>query len=47
MEHISKIFIVKDGKHGLEYDYLLNQVFYHFVIKLGKGVSSTIKQDFT
>lgn len=47
LEHMYKILTVKYGRHGLDYDYLLNCVFAHFDIKLGKGVAGTIKQAFS
>lgn len=38
---------VKDGKRCLGYGYLLNLVFDHFGIGVGKGVKGTIKQAFS
>lgn len=43
MEHITKIITIKDGKYGLGYGYVLNRVFDHFRIELGKGVLGTVK----
>ncbi|XP_055803513.1 LRR receptor-like serine/threonine-protein kinase GSO2 [Solanum dulcamara] len=37
----------RDGKHGLGYVYLLNLVFKHFGVVVGKGVKDTIKQAFS
>lgn len=44
MEHMKKFMIVKDGRHGLAHGYLLNHVFQHFKVPLGKCVDRTFKQ---
>lgn len=46
MEYMLKTMTSKDGKHGMGYDYVLNWVFDHFGVELGKGVKGTIKQAF-
>ncbi|KAH0742983.1 hypothetical protein KY290_030976 [Solanum tuberosum] len=37
----------KLAKHGIHYGYLLNHVFKHFEVPLGRGVPGTMKQMFT
>lgn len=42
-----KIIIVKDGKHGMGYGFLLIKVFTFFDLPFGVGVKGTVKQKST
>lgn len=44
LEHMHKTMFVKDGKHGMCYEYLLTKVFKHFEIPFEHGVRGTVKQ---
>ncbi|KAL3379112.1 hypothetical protein AABB24_000035 [Solanum stoloniferum] len=47
LEYMHVIMTVKNDKHGIAYGYLLNRVFDHFSVPLGRGVAGTIKQTFS
>ncbi|KAH0696330.1 hypothetical protein KY290_013695 [Solanum tuberosum] len=47
LEHLHRIMTVKNGKHEIADGYLLNKVFNHFSMPLGRGVLGTIKQTFS
>ncbi|KAH0644974.1 hypothetical protein KY284_032858 [Solanum tuberosum] len=47
LEHMDIVMTWKNAKHGIPYGYLLNLVFNHFEIPVGKGVPGTTKQMFT
>ncbi|KAH0686209.1 hypothetical protein KY289_016976 [Solanum tuberosum] len=47
LEHMHRVITWKNSKHGIPYGYLLNFVFNHFEILVGKGVPGTTKQMFT
>jgi len=47
LEHMHRVMTWKNAKHGIPYGYLLNFVFNHFEIPVGKGVPGTTKQMFT
>ncbi|KAH0743062.1 hypothetical protein KY290_031055 [Solanum tuberosum] len=44
LEHMHRVMTTK---HGIPYGYLLNYVFKHFEMPLGKGVPNTVKQMFS
>lgn len=44
---MGKILIVKDGKHGLGYEYFLTKVFQYFGVPLEAGVRGIVKQMFS
>ncbi|WMV49881.1 hypothetical protein MTR67_043266 [Solanum verrucosum] len=46
LEHMHKVMTWKNSKHGIPYGYLLNYVFEHFHVTLGRGVPS-VKQMFS
>lgn len=41
LEHMHRAMTWKRAKHGISYGYLLNYVFNHFKVLLGRGVSGT------
>lgn len=43
MEHMTKVWTMKEGRHGLAYGYQLNNVFEYFGVRMGRGVSGCIK----
>ncbi|KAH0650083.1 hypothetical protein KY284_029995 [Solanum tuberosum] len=47
LEHMHRVMTWKKVKHGIPYGYLLNFVFNHFEMPLGRRVPSTTKQMFT
>ncbi|KAH0743919.1 hypothetical protein KY290_031912 [Solanum tuberosum] len=47
LEHMHRVMTWKKAKHGIPYGYLLNFVFIHFEVPLGRGVPGTTKQMFT
>ncbi|KAH0686307.1 hypothetical protein KY289_017059 [Solanum tuberosum] len=47
LEHMHKVMTWKNAKHGIPYGYLLNHVFEHFRVPLGRGVPGTVKQMFS
>lgn len=47
LEHMHQIMTWKNAKHGIPYRYLLNHVFEHFGVSLGRGVAGTVKQTFS
>ncbi|KAK4737286.1 hypothetical protein R3W88_000983 [Solanum pinnatisectum] len=47
LEHMHRVMTWKRAKHDIPYGYLLNYVFKHFEVPLGRGVPGTTKQMFT
>ncbi|KAH0761720.1 hypothetical protein KY290_017793 [Solanum tuberosum] len=47
LEHMHRVMTWKNAKHGIPYGYLLNFVFNHFEVPVGKRVPGTTKQMFT
>ncbi|KAH0633577.1 hypothetical protein KY284_036363 [Solanum tuberosum] len=47
LEHIHRVMTWKISKQDIPYGYLLNQVFEHFGVPLGRGVSGIVKQMFS
>ncbi|KAH0698786.1 hypothetical protein KY284_013001 [Solanum tuberosum] len=47
LEHMHRVMTWKNAKHGIPYGYLLNFVFNHFEVPVGRGVPGTTKQMFT
>ncbi|KAH0715953.1 hypothetical protein KY285_008859 [Solanum tuberosum] len=47
LEHMHRVMTWKNSKHGIPYGYLLNHVFNHFEVPLGRGVLGTIRQMFS
>uniref|UniRef100_M1BEU6 Uncharacterized protein n=1 Tax=Solanum tuberosum TaxID=4113 RepID=M1BEU6_SOLTU len=47
LEHMHMVMTWKLAKHDIPYCYLLNYVFKHFEVPLGRGVPGTTKQMFT
>ncbi|KAH0699028.1 hypothetical protein KY284_013243 [Solanum tuberosum] len=47
LEQMHKVMTWKSAKHGIPYGYLLNHVFKHFEMPLGRGVLGTVKQIIT
>ncbi|KAH0738544.1 hypothetical protein KY290_037249 [Solanum tuberosum] len=47
LEHMHRVMTWKNAKHGIPYGYLLNFVFNHFEVPVGRGVPGTAKQMFT
>ncbi|KAH0723821.1 hypothetical protein KY290_005015 [Solanum tuberosum] len=47
LKHMHRGMTWKNAKHGIPYGYLLNHVFEHFGVPLGRGVVGTIKQTFS
>ncbi|KAH0665678.1 hypothetical protein KY285_026884 [Solanum tuberosum] len=47
LEHMHRVMTWKEAKHEISYGYLLNLVFNHFKVPLGKRVPGTTKQTFT
>ncbi|KAH0702585.1 hypothetical protein KY290_017900 [Solanum tuberosum] len=47
LEHMHKVMTWKNANHGIPYGYLLNHVFEHFRVPLGRGVPGTVKQMFS
>ncbi|KAH0644901.1 hypothetical protein KY284_032785 [Solanum tuberosum] len=47
LEHMHRVMTWKLAKHDIPYGYLLNYVFKHFEVPLGRGVPGTTKQMFT
>ncbi|KAH0665346.1 hypothetical protein KY290_027599 [Solanum tuberosum] len=43
LEHIHMVLTWKIARHGIPYGYLLNYVFEHFGVALGRGVPGTVK----
>ncbi|KAH0686189.1 hypothetical protein KY289_016952 [Solanum tuberosum] len=47
LEHMHRVMTWKNAKHGIPYGYLLNFVFNHFEVPVGRGVPGNTKQMFT
>ncbi|KAH0639108.1 hypothetical protein KY290_036402 [Solanum tuberosum] len=47
LEHMHMVMTWKTAKHGIPYGYILNYVFKHFEVPLGRGVPDTVKQMFS
>nr|AAT38783.2 hypothetical protein SDM1_46t00006 [Solanum demissum] len=47
LEHMHKIVIEHNGKHGMGYGYILTKVFQHLNIPVGKGTVGAAKQSFS
>lgn len=47
LEHMHRFMTWKNAKHGISYGYVLNFVFKHIQVTVGRGVFITTKQMFT
>lgn len=43
LEHMHKVMTWKNARHGIPYVYILNHIFTHFEVPVGRGVPGTMK----
>lgn len=43
LEHTHKVMPWKNARHGIPYVYILNHIFTHFEVPVGRGVPGTMK----
>lgn len=46
MEHMTKALTMREGRHGLAYGYILNNIFEYFGVWMGRGVPGTTSRIF-